>query len=63
MADCIFFFFREEHQTAVSAMGDNTKSLELELEKTRKTSYETTLALEAKVSGVISELSFLYHPA
>ena len=61
MAYCIFF--REEHQTAVSAMEDKAKSLELELEKTRKTSYETTVALEAKVIGVIPELSFLYHPA
>lgn len=33
----------------VSAMENKVKSLEVELDKTRKTSYETTVPLEAKV--------------
>ena len=33
-------------------MEDKVKILELELEKTRKTSYETTVPLEAKVSSL-----------
>ena len=45
----IFDIFREQHQIEVSAMENKVKSLEVELDKTRKTSYETTVPLEAKV--------------
>lgn len=39
---------KEEHQTVVSAMEGSTKCLEIELEKARKTSYETKVSSDAK---------------
>ncbi len=48
---CIFFS-REQHQTEMSAMDDKVKCLELEIEKTKKSSYETTVQFETKVGNL-----------
>lgn len=45
-------FFREQHQTEVSAMEDKVKWLEQELEKTKKSSNETTVQFQTKVGNV-----------
>lgn len=45
-------FFREQHQTEVSAMEDKVKWLEQELEKTKKSSNETTMQFQTKVGNV-----------
>ena len=42
-------FYRGQHQIEVSALDDKMKCLHLELEKTKKSSHETSLQLETKV--------------
>ena len=54
------YFLREQHQTELSVLEDKVKGLEVELEKTRKSSYETTVPLEAKVCPLPSLVPVLY---
>ena len=45
---------REQHQTEVSAMEDKVKRLELELEKSKKSSDESTEQFQTKVGTLLS---------
>ena len=47
------YLLREQHQTEVSAMEDKVKWLELELEKTKKSSNESTVQFQTKVGNLI----------
>ena len=48
------FLLREQHQTEVSAMEDKGKWLELELEKSKKSSNESTVQFQTKVGTLLS---------
>ena len=53
MAMLVLYFNREQHQTEVSAMDDKVKWLEIELEKTRKSSHEASVQFETKVGKLL----------
>lgn len=46
------YLYREQHLTEVSAIEDKVKWLQLELEKTKKSSSESTVHFQSKVGSL-----------
>ena len=49
---CCVTLYREQHQTEMSAIEDKVKWLELELEKTKRSSNENTVQFQSKVGSL-----------
>ena len=54
------FLLREQHQTEVSALEDKVKWLELELEKSKNSSNESTVQFQTKVGTLLSCFSAVF---
>ena len=53
------YSLREQHQTEVSAMEDKVKWLDLELEKTKKSTNESMVQFQTKVGNLKSCVLYL----